>query len=167
LPGKRFDLTETAAQRLTPGGIPIRTPRGSAGLRYRSRLRVYLRPISAPSADSRQSPVQRREVHAPRGHVGLSAAAHRADRYPAFDKGQRHWNLGSRFKAHRKPFEQADNVYSRGNEGTGLGLALVRSFAQLHGRHDEYRDPNWARVLSARRSANAIKARSRSLCNGA
>ena len=32
-----------------------------------------------------------------------------------------------------KPFEQADNTYARAKEGTGLGLALVRSLAGLHG----------------------------------
>ncbi len=31
------------------------------------------------------------------------------------------------------PFEQAENAYARSKEGTGLGLALVRSLATLHG----------------------------------
>lgn len=32
-----------------------------------------------------------------------------------------------------KPFEQVENEHSRTNQGTGLGLALVNSFAHLHG----------------------------------
>ncbi len=32
-----------------------------------------------------------------------------------------------------EPFEQADNVYTRSDVGTGLGLTLVRSLVRLHG----------------------------------
>jgi two-component system cell cycle sensor histidine kinase PleC len=32
-----------------------------------------------------------------------------------------------------KPFSQADNRYDRPSGGTGLGLALVRGLAELHG----------------------------------
>ena len=32
-----------------------------------------------------------------------------------------------------KPFEQVENVQTRAKEGTGLGLALVKSLAQMHG----------------------------------
>ncbi len=32
-----------------------------------------------------------------------------------------------------KPFEQAENAITRGKEGTGLGLALVKSLAVMHG----------------------------------
>ena len=32
-----------------------------------------------------------------------------------------------------KPFEQVENAQTRGKEGTGLGLALVKSLAQMHG----------------------------------
>jgi cell cycle sensor histidine kinase DivJ len=31
------------------------------------------------------------------------------------------------------PFEQVENVETRAKEGTGLGLALVKSLAQMHG----------------------------------
>ncbi len=32
-----------------------------------------------------------------------------------------------------RPFEQVENAQTRAKEGTGLGLALVKSLAQLHG----------------------------------
>ncbi|HKX64473.1 MAG TPA: ATP-binding protein, partial [Rhizomicrobium sp.] len=32
-----------------------------------------------------------------------------------------------------RPFEQVENAETRAKEGTGLGLALVKSLAQLHG----------------------------------
>jgi len=32
-----------------------------------------------------------------------------------------------------KPFEQVENAETRAKEGTGLGLALVKSLAQMHG----------------------------------
>ena len=32
-----------------------------------------------------------------------------------------------------KPFEQVENAQTRAKEGTGLGLALVKSLAQMHG----------------------------------
>jgi two-component system cell cycle sensor histidine kinase PleC len=32
-----------------------------------------------------------------------------------------------------KPFEQVDGEYARAHQGTGLGLALVKSLAELHG----------------------------------
>jgi len=32
-----------------------------------------------------------------------------------------------------QPFEQVENAETRAKEGTGLGLALVKSLAQLHG----------------------------------
>jgi signal transduction histidine kinase len=32
-----------------------------------------------------------------------------------------------------KPFEQVENAETRAREGTGLGLALVKSLAQMHG----------------------------------
>jgi signal transduction histidine kinase len=32
-----------------------------------------------------------------------------------------------------QPFEQVENEYTRSKEGTGLGLALVRALADLHG----------------------------------
>ena len=32
-----------------------------------------------------------------------------------------------------QPFEQVENAETRAKEGTGLGLALVKSLAQMHG----------------------------------
>jgi cell cycle sensor histidine kinase DivJ len=32
-----------------------------------------------------------------------------------------------------KPFEQAEGAHTRTQEGTGLGLALVKAFAGMHG----------------------------------
>ncbi len=34
-----------------------------------------------------------------------------------------------------RPFEQVENEHARTRQGTGLGLALCRSFAQMHGGH--------------------------------
>jgi signal transduction histidine kinase len=34
-----------------------------------------------------------------------------------------------------RPFSQVQNVYKRKHQGAGLGLTLVRSFAELHGGH--------------------------------
>jgi cell cycle sensor histidine kinase DivJ len=36
-----------------------------------------------------------------------------------------------------RPFEQAATAYTRNHEGTGLGLSLVKAFAELHGGHME------------------------------
>jgi signal transduction histidine kinase len=40
---------------------------------------------------------------------------------------------GADLKRLARPFEQADDAYVRGQTGTGLGLALVRSLIALHG----------------------------------
>ena len=32
-----------------------------------------------------------------------------------------------------RPFEQVENEHAKANQGTGLGLALCRSFAEMHG----------------------------------
>jgi two-component system cell cycle sensor histidine kinase PleC len=32
-----------------------------------------------------------------------------------------------------RPFEQVENEHARSNQGSGLGLALSRSFAEMHG----------------------------------
>ena len=129
-----FDLEETAESAVRF----LKIPAERAGVALKLEIAPDARRMFADHRAVKQIlvnlSVQWREIHpARRRSAGQRPAAPtrgieiigRATPAPAFPSADLE-RLG-------KPFEQVENAETRAKEGTGLGLALVKSLAQMHG----------------------------------